>query len=337
MNNNIALIYGGEGHEREISKLSAKNLFSMIDKQRYKVFPIFISEEGYWEFREDFSEERAAPTYPARIFGKSGFILNGKILEVKAAIPALHGDFGEDGKIQGALATAHIPYLGCDTLCGAVASDKIYTKIIAEHLSVPCAKWIFADDGTKPAQAREKAEKSFGYPMFIKPTSLGSSIGAHKVSSEEEFEDAFRDAYQKGDGRILIEEYVDSVCEIECAFLGAEKKHIAPYGRICTGGAVYDYSGKYMGVDSPKILHGKDVNRDYSDKIREYSEKLISFLKIRHLSRIDFFLTKDGRIYFNEINTFPGMTASSLYPQMTEDMGYPRGEFINTLIEEASL
>ena len=283
--------------------------------------------------REGFSSINDIPTYPVRISEKSGFILNGEILEVAAAIPLLHGDFGEDGKIQGALSTAHIPFVGCECFSGAVASDKIYSKIIAEHLSVPTVKWVLADKESTYPEAKKEAEESIGYPMFIKPPTLGSSIGAHKVSCEKEFKDAFLDAKSSGDGRVLIEKYVDTVCEIECAVFYDKKMLFAPYGRICTDGAVYDYLGKYENRSSPTVIHGKGVNPK-EEKIIEYSKRIAEFLMLRHLSRIDFFLSSDGEIYFNEINTFPGMTSTSLYPLITEDMGYGYGEFINILLEE---
>lgn len=336
MKKRIALIYGGEGCEREISTLGAKNLFSMIDKERYVLTPVFISSDGSWFIRENFSEKDSRPTFPVYMDKRSGLLLDGDILDVSAAIPALHGDFGEDGRIQGALDTAHIPYIGCGVSAGALAADKIYTKIIAEHLGIPTARWIVFQSGDDPYTTAAKAEEIFGYPSFIKPPTLGSSIGAHKASTRTEFLKALEDARALGDGRVLIEEYIDSECEIECALLNFGTKQIFSGGKILTDGKFYDYDGKYGETSNIKTEHGNFRDTELSRLSKIYAEKISRFLSLRHVSRIDFLLSRCGRLYFNEINTFPGMTNASLYPSMTEDMGYRRGEFINLLLSEVA-
>ena len=331
----IILIYGGEGCECEISKKSAKSLYAFIDKSKFQIIPVFISTDGSWYITDGISDSKLCPTYPVRINSRSGLYVDGDITEVDLAIPVLHGDFGEDGIIQGALDCAHIPYLGCGVFASAVCADKICTKIIAEHLKIPSAKFVATDPSTTESEAILRAEAAFSYPMFLKPSGLGSSIGAARANTRRELSSAFAAARAISE-RILIEECVDVLYELECGTLtvGA-KTHVSPSGRIYTNGAFYDYGGKYLSKDSPKTAHGVRDNPEIMRLAAEYSEALIRTVGIRTLSRIDFFYTRSGELLFNEINTLPGMTETSLYPLLTEDMGFPKNEYINILISEA--
>ena len=337
---NIALISGGRGYEHDISELSAKNLFSLIDGNRYTVFLIHINKDGNWYISRNeckryikFSSEREKfdECFPARLCGISGIFSGEKLLPIDCAIPCLHGDFGEDGSVQGALTTAGIAYIGQDVYASAVTSDKIYTKLAAERLNIPTAKWTFSD-GTDPAHAKRKAEEVLSYPLFIKPARLGSSYGAHPIFSESEFEAAYRDAL-KYDSRILIEELVIFDYELECALFDNGKREIIPGGKILSGGAFYDFNSKYTEAISPKTEAKTDSFTDTEKKTAEYASALAGFIGIKHLARFDFFVTKDGKIFFNEINAFPGMTETSLYPQLTSRIGNNHGDFINLLID----
>ena len=330
MKKRVALIYGGEGAEREISILSAKALLDLIDKEKYEPIEVYISESGEWYIRDG---NENVPTFPILMNGRSGFILRGDILEISAAIPALHGNRGEDGIIQGALEAAHVPFVGEGCAQGAITSDKIYAKAIAEHLGIPTADWIFAD-GDKDG-ARERAEEKLGYPLFIKPAELGSSIGAHKVERPEDFDGAYADATAHG-GRALIEKLVDIDCEIECAYFNDGIARYSATGSVITQGAFYDFASKYGERSNAKTAAGDRKHPEKRRKIEKYARALAEFLNLKQIARLDFFLSTGGEIYFNEINTFPGMTAASLYPRLTEDMGLRRGEFINRLLDEVA-
>ena len=322
----VALIYGGEGYEHDVSLVGAKNLSGMIDRERYDVVSVFISRSGEWFIEDNGSR---IPTFPTFMEGRSGLLKNGDILEVDISIPLLHGDLGEDGVIVGALKAAHIKFVGCDVLAGAVCSDKIVTKLVCDALGMPTAKWTFSDKDD-PSEALEKAERYFGYPMFIKPASLGSSIGISRVENEAEFREAYKSArlFSK---RVLIEEEIKIKCELECAYLSSYGKNYFKVGRILSNGDFYDFDKKYI---SHTETDTKRVNEDGEIEGSEMAKKLAEAVGIRQIARIDFFLVKDGRILFNEINTFPGMTKTSLYPLLTEKMGLERGEFINRLISE---
>ena len=337
---NVALISGGEGYEHEISEISAMNLFSLIDKTRYNIFIIHITERGSWYIsrcecekyiKYSFEESKFSEAFPMMLGETSGIFTNGRIIPIDCAIPCLHGNMGEDGNVQGALRVAHISYIGQDVYASALTSDKIYTKLAATYLNIPTAKWILFD-GKNPRRSKEEAEAKLGYPLFIKPARLGSSYGAHPVYSESEFDSALEDACRY-DERILIEELVRFDYELECAFFDDGTRVIVPGGKVLSSGIFYDFDSKYNESLSPRTESKTDSFSEIEKKISEYTESLASLIGIRHLSRFDFFVSKDGKIFFNEINAFPGMTETSLYPRLVQNVGRNKGDFINLLID----
>lgn len=330
MKKRIALIYGGEGEEHSVSLRGAEALIKLIDREKYEILPVCISKSGNWYTRIDGKE---IPTYPVRLCGTSGFLLSGKILSVAAAIPMLHGDFGEDGRIQGALDVAHIPYVGSGVLAGALCADKITTKIIAESLKIPTARWCFSPKGAR--SAKREAEEQIGYPMFIKPSGLGSSIGASRVVCSEDFIPAYEEAEAAGDGRVLVEELICADYELECGIFesGGVFKASAS-GRIETDGAFYTYGAKYTDTEALGVKHACPPSKKLKELAEFYALTLCQRIGVKHLSRVDFFV-RGEEIFFNEINTFPGMTENSLYPLLCEDMGIKKEKFINILTEDA--
>lgn len=331
MKKKIALIYGGEGEERAVSRKSAEALCRLIDRETYEILPVYISESGNWYMEPEGREVCA--TFPVRLGGSSGFLHRGRILPVYAALPVLHGDFGEDGRVQGALDCAHIPYVGCGVLAGAAAADKITAKIIAEGLKIPTARWLYSSGGAE--EALTAAEEQLGYPMFIKPSGLGSSVGAARVLCREDFLSAFETASLAGDGRVLIEELVSADYELECGIFGTGGRLTASAsGRIDTDGAFYDYSAKYESKSGPIASHGGGIPLSVKERAEAYALRLCRFMGVRQISRVDFFL-RGEELLFNEINSFPGMTSRSLYPLLCEDMGIKKENFINLLIEDA--
>ena len=203
----VALLYGGRGAEHDVSVSGAKYLYSLIDR-RYEVYPILIDRDGGYRLCADISDREGVPLRLCRggfSTGENGF------LPVDVAFPLLHGDYGEDGVLQGALECADIPFVGCRTHAGALCSDKAFTKLVAESLGIPTADWILSVEGsaTQGKEAsRRRAEIRLGYPMFIKPARLGSSIGALPVWRKEEFDRAYDEAAKLGGGRVIIEELV---------------------------------------------------------------------------------------------------------------------------------
>lgn len=338
----FAVMFGGAGAEHGISCISAGNIIKTARACGYSLMPVGISRSGemFIYLGDDkkiadaacFDDaEHLIPTFPVRIGARRGFLADGDIISVASVLIALHGDYGEDGRVQGLLDCAGISYTGCGTVTGAVASDKAFTKAVAESLGIPTLPWVLLTE-RDTAAAKKRAEERLGYPMFIKPSGLGSSIGACAVSSAAEFGRAYEKAFALG-GRVLAERALIGKSELECAYICASgKKLITPAGMIRTDGATYDYDTKYNS-GSAKLTARAEIPYEIARRIERYTEELLDALSVRHLARVDYFLSDGGELYFNEINTFPGMTDSSLYSSMLEASGISRSDQIAALIE----
>lgn len=343
INNNaplrVALIFGGRGHERAVSEKSAEYVFSVTDKEKISFIPIRITESGKWLMADKSDSSLSecvfdTEIYPAHKKGKHGFISDKGFVDVNCALPVLHGDFGEDGTVQGALECAGIKYVGCGVVCGAVCSDKSCTKAVAEHLGIPVTRWISASRSDDVDSIVKRAEADISYPAFVKPIGLGSSIGASSAYDRCSLVRAVTDALSVSD-RIMIEKCVSIRAELECAYLGTGGTEIfSDIGMIeCDG--TYDYESKYLS-SLATVSDVCDIDASLRRRITEYSDALRRELNIRHLSRFDFFLTYDGGLIFNEINTFPGFTASSLYPRLISRTGISPSELIYMLARDAA-
>ncbi len=338
MKNNVAIIYGGMGAEHDISLLSAKFVSDSIDREKFEVLPVLITKDGRWLITDGSkNDEKGIPCYPARLGSGSGLMTPSELLPILCAFPVLHGALGEDGIVQGALECAGIKYVGCKTFGGALSSDKAVTKTVAESLGIPTAPWVLGTDEPTDeyiATIKRRAELLFGYPMFIKPSCGGSSIGASRIAAEKDFEAAYRTAAKYGN-RVIIEEAVDVNLELECAvFIDKSKELFTKIGSVSVNGSFYSYEKKYD-PDSARISESSYLDPDTEAAISEFSSSLVKALDLRQLSRIDFFLTKRGGIIFNEINTLPGFTEKSLYPRLMKGLGIEPRELITRLIEGA--
>lgn len=321
----VALIYGGRGYESEVSLRGAGNIRPIIE-EKYNCLPVFIDKEGRWltEGKE---------LFPANIGGKGGFFCpkSGEFFAVDCAFPLLHGDFGEDGVVQGSLECASVPYVGCDVSGGAVCRDKAFLKAEAKELNIPTLPYLLAIKGE--GDIAERAEREIGYPMFVKPARLGSSIGARSARDGCELLEALSNAFSLCD-RVIIEPLLNSKRELECGYFGACGLEIfTSVGEIICQG-FYDYESKYEHRGGVHVSAVAEVDDRVNRKIKEYSKRLVRFLGIRSLSRIDFFLSED-EIYFNEINTMPGFTGGSLYARLISAEGISEDKLIELLIEDA--
>ena len=314
----VALIYGGRGFESEVSCKGKEHILPILAKS-YDVYPIFISGDGRWLY----GERELFPAFRDFIFE------NGERLYVDAAIPLLHGNYGEDGVVQGALENARIPYVGCDTICSAVCRDKTVVKAVAKSLNIPTLPCLTIGQGEKIDRSVIVAEEKFGYPLFIKPTRLGSSIGAARADNRNELKAALHNALRLCD-RAMIEPYLHCKREIECGYFSAGETEIYSHpGEILIDG-VYDYDGKYK--SDTRLAEVAELDAEICRRLRGYSERLVAALNIRHISRIDYFLVRD-EIYLNEINTMPGFTDQSLYARMIGASGIGEDEMFRRLIE----
>ena len=326
---NILLLYGGEGREHDVSVSGAKFLLSVIDRKRYNPIPILITRSGLW--RTPWRKYLAV--HPKRRGKRGALSTRDGDIPIDCAFPLLHGDFGEDGKIQGALDTLGIPYVGCTPTAGGVCSDKILTKEIARSLGIPTAHSIYSLDESLEV-AKFRAESFIGYPMFIKPSNLGSSVGCERALLPEDFSAAVSSA-ARASSRILIEEYLEGAREIECGYLFTRTRgEIFTHPGEVIVGDVYTYEKKYSKCSDARILTRAPLDENTAARVKDYSRLLARAIGIRHLARIDFFLY-EGEIIFNEINTMPGFTRASLYPRMMESAGIAPRELVTELIEEA--
>ncbi len=320
---NVALIYGGRGRESEVSIKGMNHILPLINTDTYRLLPVFIDKEGRWliEGKEVFPY-------------KKGFYCpeNKEFFATDAAFPLLHGDFGEDGTVQGALECADIAYVGCDVSASAVCRDKAFVKVIAEKLNIPTLRFLLLLREEGIDYAVRRAEGELSYPLFVKPTGLGSSFGVSEAKDRTRLISALEKAFSLS-ARVIIEPCLTSKRELECGYFSTKCKELFTNpGEILHSG-MYGYEEKYV-LDSVGLAIRADIEPTVCQAIREYSRRLVRTLGIRDISRIDFFLSGEN-LYFNEINTLPGFTSGSLYAKMIEASGIPERELICRLIDNA--
>ena len=337
----LLILFGGKSGEYEVSEMSAASVLSNIDTDKYNIIKIGITKDGRW-FKTDASPEQiksgewdSMPKQSAFLSPDTshhGIFVEGKLQNVDVIFPVMHGDYCEDGCIQGLFELSGIPYVGPGVLASAAGMDKSATKLFAAASGVPKAKWYI----TSPAASEEEIEKiesEFSYPIFVKPCNAGSSLGISKAGNRAELEKAIAEA-AKFDSKILCEEYIDGY-EVECAVLGNEDTRASVVGQITPSNEFYDYSAKYIDNASGLTIPA-NIPEETAEKIREYAVTVFKALGCRGMSRVDFFVLRgSGEIKFNEINTLPGFTSISMYPKLWEKSGIPYSELIDKLIEYA--
>ena len=328
MKKHIALLFGGRGHEHEISVKGKIALREHFDPEKYRITEIFINRDGNF-FIENADGEKY-PTYPVKIMGKSGFLSGSSLLTTDTVFPLLHGDFGEDGRIQGLLECAGLSFVGEGVGVGAVTADKAYSKSVAERLKIPTAKYLVFRGGVPPKEAEERVSAELGYPVFVKPTGLGSSVGASAARNTEDFKRAYNAASALGE--VIVEELVENKRELEVAYLYYfGKQTVTPPAEILLSGT-YGYDEKYkLGTKTRTVA---EVSDKISSLAREYALRLVSEIGIFSMARIDFFL-RGEELLFNEINTLPGFTEDSMYLKMLKESGICERRVIDALTERA--
>lgn len=332
-----ALIFGGRGCEREVSVESARCALSVL-WDRLPLIPIYIDAEGGFYAVSSAFDDQPPDLSLASVFAVSPVIccgvgcldIGGELIPIRRALPLLHGDFGEDGRIQGLLDSLNIPFVGADTVCGAVSSDKAYTKAVAASIGIPVLPYRTLGEGESSGRARELAGE-LGYPVFIKPCRLGSSIGAYCADCEEELLPLIEKSREAA-GRIMLEPMLRHKRELECAYLSVgDKRIITPPGEAVTGNRFYDFEAKYKS-SLTRIFPRAEVPRELAERLRIYTDRLAEELCVRDIARFDYFLSEDGQLYFNEVNTMPGMTEGSLYPMMLDASGVDLPSLLTLLL-----
>lgn len=344
----IAVIFGGQSSEHIVSCMSAANIIQQIDKDKYDMILIGITQTGHW-VRVDSVEAIQDGTWTD---GKVNAIISPDATEqavilidhdrvskvkIAAVFPVLHGLYGEDGTIQGLLELAKIPYVGCGVLSSAVSMDKLYTKIIVEDLGIRQAAYVPVkrEDLEHMEQTADLVESRFSYPVFIKPSNAGSSKGVSKAEDRTSLQTGLAEA-AKHDRKILVEEMIVGH-EIECAVLGGGAAGIqaSGVGEIMAAADFYDFDAKYFNTESKTVVN-PSLPGDAAERVRSAAKKIFGAVDGYGLARVDFFVKADGEVVFNEINTMPGFTAISMYPILWESEGITKQELISRLIELAA-
>ena len=342
----LALIYGGQSSEHEVSCMSAATVIGAINTEKYELVKIGITKDGRWILNEGDSVEpgswengntRAILSPDAAIHGLI-LLKDGKVETKRVDVvgPVLHGLYGEDGTIQGLCELAKIPYIGCGVLSSAVSMDKVFTKEVVERYPVAQANYVAVrkkELADQDAVIRNVEEK-IPYPVFVKPANAGSSRGVSKARNREELAAALAFAAAE-DSKILVEETIVGR-ELECAVLqdGGEIL-ISGVGEILAAAEFYDYDAKYNNSDSrtvtdPVLPEGKE------EEIRRTAGIVFDAVDGRGLARVDFFLEQGtDRVIFNEINTLPGFTSISMYPMLFDKKGIELKELVERLIRSA--
>ncbi len=340
----VAIIFGGDSSEYDISRKSVLSFIDNLHKSHEQV-RIGITREGRMklhlgdvsEIIDDTWEQNSIDIVFSNDKTKKGIYVVGEdkftFKPIDVVIPVLHGQNGEDGAIQGLLKMSGINFVGCDILASAVGFDKYTAKMVVNSTDIKQARCHFVTRYDYNLEDAKKQVEKLGTPLFVKPSQTGSSIGVTRVDKLEDLDSAIREAF-KYDSRVLIEEMIIGR-EVECAVLGNEQLEISDVGEIKSENEFYDFHSKYESSISETVVSA-DIEESIRQKIRENAGLIYKLLNCRGLSRIDFFVEEEtGDVVFNEINTFPGFTAISMYPMLFKARGYSMTELIERLIELA--
>lgn len=344
---NLVVLFGGQSSEHVVSCMSVQNVAANVDKEKYNVILVGITEDGHW-LKVNSLEEIKNDTWRA---GSVSAVLSPDAREkclivmeegktekfpVDVVFPVLHGLYGEDGTVQGILELAKIPYVGCGVLASAVSMDKLSTKIIVGNLGICQAAYVpvLKEELTDMDTVISRVEEAFPYPVFIKPSNAGSSRGVSRADDRAGLIAGLKEA-ARHDRRILVEEMIVGH-EVECAVFGGgvEEVRAAGVGEILAAADFYDFDAKYYNAESKTVVD-PSLPGDAAEKVREEAVRIFKAVDGYGLSRVDFFVTKEGRVIFNEINTMPGFTAISMYPILWEARGISKKQLVDDLISHA--
>ena len=327
----LGIVYGGVSTEHDISVMSAKSVIENLDKEKYEIHEIYINKYGKWyEVIDDEKEEI--------------YNLIWTLKKLDVVFPVLHGLGGEDGTIQGMLEMLKVPYVGCKVLASSVGMDKVYAKIIFEKAGIPEAPYVYikkkengyiiVNENFEEEEFKvESITKKLNYPMFVKPSNSGSSVGVKKATNNEELKMEIENAGQY-DNKILIEQGINAR-EVECAILDGTEVRASTVGEIISAEEFYSFDAKYNIPESKTIIPA-DISKEQIEQIQKLAIRAFKAIDGSGLARVDFFIEKDtNKIYINEINTMPGFTKISMYPKLFEAVGIKYSELLDKLIANA--
>ncbi|WP_026692974.1 D-alanine--D-alanine ligase [Peribacillus kribbensis] len=338
MKTKLGLLYGGKSAEHKVSMQTAMAVIKALDLNKFDIHPIYITEEGKWVSGPQL-------TAPAENIQQLEFKEGGNEVSLDTALaikkedsgfdvifPLLHGPNGEDGTVQGMLELLNLPYVGNGVLASSAGMDKVIMKNIFAQAGLPQVGyvWFIRSQWEKdPEAAYEETEEKIGYPCFVKPANLGSSVGISRCTSREELSAAYAEAFQF-DRKIIVEAGVKAR-EIELGVLGNDNPECSVAGEIVPKTAFYDYKAKYEDGDTAMVIPA-EIDQETYDKLKEYAITAFKSLDCSGLVRADFFLTHEGEIYINEVNTMPGFTPFSMFPLLWKHTGVDYPELIEKLV-----
>lgn len=336
----VGLIFGGNSSEYEVSIVSGRNIYNAIDKEKFDVHPIWITNDGYFATEEESFKVLEDSTYqvknPYKVNNVSNLIELANLPEIDIFFPIVHGNLGEDGSLQGLFRVLDKPFVGDDVLSAAVTMDKEFTKILAQRVGVTVADWVAIKRPEYEDKFNDKLDynwisKKLGSDLFVKPSNQGSSVGVSHVTNAEEYKNALDEAF-KYDDKVLVEETIHGT-EVETAVLGNDKPIVAGVGQITNAqGSWYSYENKYDDDSTSKLQIPADLPKDIVETIRSNALKVYQATECSGMARIDSMLTKDGNIVLTEVNALPGFTNISMYPKLFEEAGIPYSDLITRLI-----
>lgn len=346
----VGVLFGGRSTEHEVSLKSGMNVVKAINPDKYEVILIGIDKTGNWHLNKDAQAllHSGKESLVIEDSGQQEVVLqqndnawqlakiNDKtdVTAIDVIFPVLHGSYGEDGTMQGFLRLLDIPFVGPDVLGSAIAMDKDVAKRLMKEAGIPVAKGLVLYKYDKVQPTFEAVEHALGLPFFIKPANAGSSVGVSKVKAKEDYEEKLQHAFEF-DNKVLVEEAIIGK-ELECAVLGNESPIASGVGEIFAANAdFYSYDAKYISDDGAVIRIPADVPPDVIEQVRLLSVKAFRTLCCEGLSRVDFLYGNDGKLVINEINTLPGFTNISMYPQLWEAAGIPPMKLVDKLIQLA--
>lgn len=345
----LGVIFGGMSTEHDVSITSGTSVIKNLDKGKYEIYPIYIDKDGKWyEYSKNIDEidilqvgeeieEKILITNPIEY-----------LQECDVIFPVLHGLYGEDGTIQGILELLKKPYVGCKVLGSSICMDKAYAKIIFNKAGINQAQYVYVKKEKEnfvyiDKQFNEKhynleeiaeiTEKELEYPVFVKPSNSGSSVGIKKAHNKEELIEAIKYA-GNFDSKILIEQNIEGR-EVECAVLGNDNVKASCVGEILPAEDFYTFDAKYKNAES-RVVIPAEIPENISEEIRKTAIKAFKATDCKGLSRVDFFIENNtNRVIINEINTLPGFTQISMYPKLWESMGLNYTKLLDKLVELA--
>lgn len=333
-NVHVLLVYGGQSSEHDISIASARNVFAALDDKRFDITLCLIDREGRWWLQDTLGDYHSGHPQLLPVLGQKKFLTlpDHRIIQPDVILPILHGRNGEDGTVQGLAELLGIPYAGPSVLSAAVTIDKDMTKRLLEHASIPVVPWR-TWHVHEQTPTYETIRDALGPDVFVKPASVGSSIGVSHVTSSEGWEEILHKAAEHSE-IVLIEKTIKAR-EIEVAVIGNENPRVSAPGEVLPGQDFYSYEDKYDVSSTANVVIPADLPAETVDKLKKYALSAYRATESRGMARVDFFIDEAGAIYLNEVNGIPGFTSISMYPKLWRHEGLAYPDLIAELIDLA--